>query len=261
MAENIAMFKFGENWASFSRDLDEARIEEAMESLRNLFGENGMEDKSFLDIGCGSGLFSIAAARLGARPVLGIDADPVSVVTSENNAVRWAKNFPATSFRQLSVLDIEQMKTLGTFEIVYSWGVLHHTGDMTMALHNAAQRVASQGIFMIAIYNRHWSSLPWKFIKWLYNHVGSVGQKLLIWTFAPIIFFAKWIVTLRNPLRMERGMDFLHNIIDWVGGYPYEYASIQELTVTLESLGFEILNVFPAKVPTGCNEFVCRKKS
>jgi len=111
---------------------------------------------------------------------------------------------------------------------------------------------------MIAIYNRHWSSMPWKLIKWLYNKVGTFGQKLRSWTFTPIFFVAKWLVTFRNPLKMKRGMDFMHNIIDWVGGYPYEYASVPEMTETMKKLGFERLLVRPATVPTGCNEFVCK---
>ena len=152
------------------------------------------------------------------------------------------------------------MEALGMFDIVYSWGVLHHTGNMVLALNNSAQRVDDHGLFMIAIYNRHWSSLPWKFIKALYNRVGTFGQKILIWIFTPIIFAAKWLVTFKNPLKMKRGMDFMHNIIDWVGGYPYEYASIAEMTEALKKLGFEMLLARPAAVPTGCNEFVFQLK-
>jgi 2-polyprenyl-6-hydroxyphenyl methylase/3-demethylubiquinone-9 3-methyltransferase len=151
------------------------------------------------------------------------------------------------------------MNQLGTFDIVYSWGVLHHTGNMKVALRNAGQRVAPNGMLMIAIYNRHWSSGVWKVIKWVYNRVGSWVQKILIWILTPVIFLAKWLVTFQNPFRMQRGMDFMHNVIDWVGGYPYEYASIAEMSAALENIGFERLDVFPAKVPTGCNEFVCRK--
>jgi SAM-dependent methyltransferase len=253
------MFKFGENWASFSRQLDETRIDEAVRSLVSLFGKDTLQGKSFLDIGCGSGLFSIAAARLGASKVVGLDVDPVSVSTSQKNADHWLKDSSSSlTFYQLSALSTDQMQTLGKFDIVYSWGVLHHTGNMALALKNSAQRVNNHGLFMIAIYNRHWSSMPWKFIKLLYNHVGTFGQKLLIWVFTPIIFVAKWLVTFRNPLKMKRGMDFMHNIIDWVGGYPYEYASVLEMTETMKKLGFEMLLVRPSTVPTGCNEFVCR---
>ena len=253
------MFKFGENWASFSRQLEEEQVEAAMNSLESLFGKGSLEGKSFLDIGCGSGIFSIAAARLGASKVLGLDVDPVSVSTSLANAEQWFQGDRARlSFQLLSALDTPKMQSLDKFDIVYSWGVLHHTGNMALALKNSAGRVNEHGAFMIAIYNRHWSSLPWKLVKWSYNKVGSFGQRILIWIFTPVIFTAKFLVTFKNPLKMRRGMDFMHNIIDWVGGYPYEYASVAEMTQILKQLGFEMLLVRPTKVPTGCNEFVCK---
>ena len=260
MGEEVAVFNFGENWASFSRRINETRMESARQSLRTLFGEGALSGRSFLDIGCGSGLFSIAAAQLGARSVLGLDVDPISVATSQNNAAHWLTSPTSISFCQLSVLDGEQMSKLGMFDIVYSWGVLHHTGNMKVALRNAAHRVAPNGMLMIAIYNKHWSSLFWKVVKWIYNRVGRSGQKILISILTPVIFLAKWLVTLRNPFKMQRGMDFMHNVVDWVGGYPYEYASISEMRTALEKIGFEMLTVFPAKVPTGCNEFVCTKR-
>lgn len=253
------MFKFGENWASFSLQLEEEQIEIAMNSLESLFGKGTLQGKSFLDVGCGSGIFSIAAARLGASNVLGVDVDPVSISTSQANAEQWFKGDTARlSFECLSALDTPKMEALGRFDIVYSWGVLHHTGNMALALKNAAQLVTNQGLLMIAIYNRHWSSLPWKVIKWLYNKVGAFGQKVFIWILTPIIVIAKFLVTFKNPLRVRRGMDFMHNIVDWVGGYPYEYASVAEMTETLKKLGFEMILVRPATVPTGCNEFVCK---
>jgi SAM-dependent methyltransferase len=259
MSKRIAVFKFGENWASFSKNIDEARIQEAMQSLKTLFGESALANKSFLDVGCGSGLFSIAAMRLRAKNVLGLDVDPMSVATSQRNAARWLNDVSSISFRRLSALDENQMNALGMFDLVYSWGVLHHTGNMKQALENVAQRVAPGGLLMVAIYNKHWSSPVWKWVKWLYNRAGKMVQKVLVWILVPVIFVAKWLVTFRNPLKMQRGMDFMHNIVDWVGGYPYEYASISEMKSLLEKNGYDVLTIHPAKVPTGCNEFVCRK--
>ncbi|HLD92695.1 MAG TPA: methyltransferase domain-containing protein, partial [Anaerolineales bacterium] len=149
------MFKFGENWASFSKQLDESKILEAMQSLTSLFGHEALKGKDFLDIGCGSGLFSIAALRLGAQAVTGIDVDPVSVQVSNENARRWLPDAGSISFRQVSVLDGSKMQILGKFDVVYSWGVLHHTGNMQHALANAAGAVKPGGLLMVAIYNRH----------------------------------------------------------------------------------------------------------
>jgi 2-polyprenyl-6-hydroxyphenyl methylase/3-demethylubiquinone-9 3-methyltransferase len=253
------MFKFGENWASFSRQLDEARIEEAMNSLVSLFGEGTLKGKSFLDIGCGSGLFSIAAARLGASRVVGLDIDPVSVSTSERNAEKWlGDRSTRVSIQQASALDTDRMKLLGRFDLVYSWGVLHHTGNMALALENAAMRVKKNGLFMIAIYNKHWSSPLWRLVKWLYNKVGEFWRKVLIVVFTPIIFAAKFLVTFKNPLKMKRGMDFMHNITDWVGGYPYEYADVSDMEARLGKYGFSVLFIRTTSVPTGCNEYVAR---
>jgi len=254
------MFEFGRNWASFSKHLEESNLLEAERSLKYLFGDDALKDRSFLDVGCGSGLFSIAAARLGAKSILGVDVDPVSVQTSRENASRWLKSDANISFAEASALNAEQMEALGIFDIVYSWGVLHHTGNMKRAIANVTRRVKSGGLLMIAIYNRHSSSTSWWLVKWLYNRSNRAGQKLLIWLFAPIIFIAKWVATGENPLKMRRGMDFMHNVIDWVGGYPYEYASIDEMVKILQVSGFDVVKVIPANVPTGCNEFVCKHR-
>jgi len=253
------VFKFGENWASYSEQATAEKVEEAIQSLVDLFGAGTLDGKSFLDIGCGSGLFAIAAARLGARPVLGIDADPVSIKTSRENAERWLDDAGQVSFSKASVLDGQRMASLGTFDIVYSWGVLHHTGNMKLAIEHAADSVKPAGRMMIAIYNRHWTSPVWKIIKWLYNSSGTVGQRVLTGMLSPVIFIAKWLVTGKDPRHMRRGMDFKHNIIDWVGGYPYEYASVEKIQNMLEGLGFQAIKIKPANVPTGCNEFIAQR--
>ena len=249
-------FSFGENWASFSRSLTGQQLTEARESLRRLLGVKDLQGKSFLDIGCGSGLFAIAAAQLGAARVVGIDIDPVSVRTSQENARRWLPDVPL-EFQQVSVLDEAAMEALGTFDVVYSWGVLHHTGNMRKALRVAAARVRPGGLFAIAIYNRHWSSPVWKIIKRMYNLLPGWGQRGMVWGFTPVIVLAKAVATRQNPFKMRRGMDFFHNVVDWLGGYPYEYASIEEMQAMLEALGLQIERVLPSHVPTGCNEFVC----
>jgi 2-polyprenyl-6-hydroxyphenyl methylase/3-demethylubiquinone-9 3-methyltransferase len=255
--KNKVSFGFGENWKSFSSLVDENRLEEARNSLQSLFGD--LSGKRFLDIGCGSGLFAIAAWQLGAKEVIGIDVDPVSVETSERNRDRFSPEAPIR-FLNLSIFDEHEIQDLGSFDIVYSWGVLHHTGDMARAIEIAANLTNPGGLFMIAIYNKHYTSPVWKVIKWGYNILPSFLQKALIALFTPVIFVAKFVVTGKNPLKMKRGMDFMHNVIDWIGGYPYEYASAEEVISLVEPLGFRVLKTIKAAVPTGCNEFVFEKK-
>jgi SAM-dependent methyltransferase len=148
------------------------------------------------------------------------------------------------------------MEALGQFDLVYAWGSLHHTGSMWQAIRNVSRHVAPGGTIVLAIYNKHITSPAWTAIKWLYNQLPSVGQRLMAIVFAGIIYIAKSLVTRRNPLDKERGMDFWYDVIDWIGGYPYEYATRQEIESFMSAEGFTSTRFIAAQVPTGCNEFV-----
>ena len=127
-------FDFGANWDQFSRRrLDEARISSAVQSLETLLDRSSLAGKSVLDIGCGSGLFSIAASQMGAEYVVGIDINPLCIEVSEKNRDRYQVKIPM-SFKTLSVLDRQRMRTIGAFDLVYAWGSLHHTGAMWEAI-------------------------------------------------------------------------------------------------------------------------------
>jgi SAM-dependent methyltransferase len=251
-------FEFGKNWKSFSELLNEDRIREAEQSITALIAADRIRGKSFLDIGCGSGLFAIAAARLEASPVIGMDVDPESILTSRQNNQRWLPE-QSLHFELLSVLDDTGMSQLPMVDIVYAWGSLHHTGNMLKAIHNTGKKVEPGGIFILSIYNRHITSPLWLIIKRFYNALGTNGRKAMVFTMTPVIALAKFLATRKNPFRPRRGMDMKHNVIDWLGGYPYEYGSIAEICNMLEKEGFIVEKTIPANVPTGCNEFICVK--
>src|SRR5258708_12976105 len=124
----------------------------------------------------------------------------------------------------------------GQFDIVHSWGVLHHSGSMLQAIRNSAALVAERGYLVLAIYQAHWSSALWKRIKYLYNRSPAFVRPLWIWLFYPVIYLAKWIVTGKNPKSKNRGMDFYNAVVDWVEGHPYEYAHHAEVTLYLTTL-------------------------
>jgi 2-polyprenyl-6-hydroxyphenyl methylase/3-demethylubiquinone-9 3-methyltransferase len=126
---------------------------------------------------------------------------------------------------------------------------------MWEAIDAAASLVRPGGTLILALYNRHWTSPAWTAIKRIYVAVPAWLQKAIVAAMYPVILAAKWAATGRNPMAMDRGMDFYYNVVDWVGGYPYEYATVAEVTRYLAGRGFALRMSAPAKVPTGCNEF------
>lgn len=261
-------FDFGKNWTAFARKaLTQESIEQARTDFARLMQGIPLPGASLLDIGFGQGLSLLIAREAGACAV-GNDINPKC---GEALALT-ARLFPAVRPEEIpvvigSILDESVRSALtatasgtGQFDIVHSWGVLHHTGRMYEALAHAAQMVRPGGHLILAIYNRHWTSPLWRLIKRTYVSLPRPLQQLLVLALYPVIAGAKWAVTRRNPFSAERGMDFFYNVIDWVGGYPYEYASRAEIQDFIERLGFTCTAFYPAAVPTGCNEFIFNRR-
>jgi 2-polyprenyl-6-hydroxyphenyl methylase/3-demethylubiquinone-9 3-methyltransferase len=260
--QTVRMFNFGENWSDYSRKvLDASKVEAARLSLAALVGTDAFKDRRVLDIGCGTGLFSVGASLLGGKSVLGLDVNGRCVELSREIAGAYVTTTAMPEFRQLSILDSAGIKPLQDpgFDIVYAWGSLHHTGDMRTAIRNAAQLVAPEGLFVLSIYNRHWSSPFWRLVKAAYTVSPALFKRLIYYVFLPVIYVARLAATRENPLRKERGMDFFIDTVDWLGGYPYEYATIEEIQALVIPLGFSAVTAIPGGTPIACNEFVFRK--
>ena len=176
-----------------------------------------LRGQTFLDIGFGQGLTLLIATAMGARTA-GCDINPLCVEVLQMNQRRFFAEVPIAEIPVVigSILDDQTVERLratapdqtGAFDIVHSWGVLHHAGDMNRAIRLAASLVKRGGFLVIAIYARHWSSRFWLAIKRLYNVGPRWIQRALVALFSPVILAAKWIVTRRNPLKQTRGMNF-----------------------------------------------------
>jgi len=218
--------------------------------------------KSFLDIGCGSGLFSVAASALGAKRVVAFDIDPECISTAKNllkDIHQWDPQIreDVLEFSVDSILN--ENPALGVFDVVYSWGVLHHTGDMYRAFAAVARLVAKRGLLAIAIYNKHFTSPVWKLIKYTYVKSPAIVKKILVLLVLMVKMPAVLVISRRNPFRKNRGMNYYTDIVDWAGGYPYEYASPDEVTQFFEQRGFELKKLIKTEGFTGCNQFVFEK--
>jgi 2-polyprenyl-3-methyl-5-hydroxy-6-metoxy-1,4-benzoquinol methylase len=260
-------FEFGENWSRFLELLDEGRISRAEESLKGMLEVESLAGRSFLDIGSGSGLFSLAARRLGAR-VHSFDYDPRSVACTRELRRRFFDNDSTWTIDEASALDESYVRSLGTFDVVYSWGVLHHTGRMWRALENARLPVSDGGKLFIAIYNDTGTQAArWKWIKRKYNELPRALR--LPFTLAVIApEEAKGVVRavlkarpgeyVKSWTRYDenRGMSRWRDIVDWVGGHPYEVATPEEIFDFYRARGFTLTRLKAGRVGLGCNEFV-----
>ncbi len=265
-----ARFEFGKNWASFLSKLSQVRILQAEESIRRYTGEPTLKGKRVLDIGSGSGLFSLAARRLGAK-VYSFDYDPNSVECARELKRRYFDNDPDWEISQGSILDQDFVGRLGTFDLVYSWGVLHHTGEMHKAFEYAARCVSKDGLLYIAIYNDQGvPSKFWWLVKKTYVSSPAPVQFLLaaiFWFYFELRAFVVRILTLRNPLPFKRwreltearGMSVWHDLVDWVGGFPFEVAKPEEVFSFFKARGFALEKLTTQGGGHGCCEYVLRK--
>ena len=278
-------FAFGENWSSFLEQLDPQRIEVARQSMVDLLSpamgceaaepEILLKGKRFLDAGSGSGLFSLSAVELGAD-VVSFDVDDESVSCTQTLCDRFAGQ-ASWDVQTGSLLDASFMESLGQYDVVYCWGVAHHTGEMWKAIDHLCDRVNDGGTMVLAIYNdQGYVSQIWGVIKRTYQRLPKPLRPVLALLIGAVLFMKRFAVTgfasvfrvatLKNPLvpftnwmseTQGRGMHVWHDLVDWVGGWPFGVARPEEVFRSLRDRGFELEELVTCD-GHGCNEFVFR---
>ena len=263
-------FEFGENWRKFAAVVDEARVAEAERSLQAMLGVERLDGRSFLDVGCGSGLFSLAAARLGAAPIRSFDYDAGSVDATLAVKERFLPDASGWTVEHGDATDAAYIASLGSFDVVYAWGVLHHTGAMWQALDNVSRAVRPGGMLFLAIYNDQGQrSAAWRVVKRIYNRLPrALRTPYAVAVILPFEARSAARAALERNIRgyvrrwtcwEKRGMSRWHDIVDWVGGYPFEVATPDEVAAFCGARGYELVRLTDVGGGIGCNEFVLRR--
>lgn len=256
-------YAFGRNWDEFiARKLSPEIVEKSAAHMARVLKTRSLDGAMFLDIGCGSGIHSLAALRLGASRVVSFDYDVDSVATAQK-VREWSGASRDWEILQGSVLDRDFMERLPKSDIVYSWGVLHHTGDMWSAVRNAAIPLKPEGEFYIALYSSdNYVDPPpdyWLRLKRAYNGATPIARTLMEMQYLNWSLIEPALKAGNDPLKSiadygKRGMTAWTDVKDWLGGYPIEFAGFaQTREFCARELSLNVVNVLAGE---GCTEFV-----
>jgi hypothetical protein len=136
------------------------------------------------------------------------------------------------------------------------------------AVRNSAKLVSGKGLYYIALYNRmegRSGSKHWLKVKRFYNTAPAPVKQIIEWYYHPV---GRNLLKFKNPFKAlrhyggERGMHWRTDLVDWLGGYPYEFATVDEVFgfMKLEFPTFALANI-KTEPGLGNNWFLFRNDS
>jgi 2-polyprenyl-6-hydroxyphenyl methylase/3-demethylubiquinone-9 3-methyltransferase len=262
-AGEFVTFSFGRNWQKYLTCLDDTRLAHAQASLIESLGVPDLSGLTFIDAGCGSGIFSLSALRLGAVRVTSIDIDPGSIECARRlrerdpDKDRW-------HIHQGSLLRPDFIEALEPADVVYSWGVLHHTGAMWTAIGHSMRLVKPGGRLCLALYRQPRRVKAHLALKRSYNQLPRAIRPVLCGLYYGMLVARNSWAGRATPMSYvteyelnSRGMNLWRDVEDWLGGLPCEFATPEGVEAFAFDHGFDLEGTVIA--PPGANsEYLLR---
>ena len=261
-------FSFWKNWQNFLKKINDENIDKAKEIiLKFLWDENIIKWNTIIDFWSWSWLMSLAFLELWVKEIISIDIDDYSIECAEYLREKYKYNKKKWKILKGSVLDENFIKSLPKVDMLYSWWVIHHTWDMWKWLDLMLNLIKDNWYFYTAIYNDSNFILEWTSKFWLKEKRIYSKYKFLRYIIKPIytFYYITWlIIHWINPIKyiknysFSRWMSFWNDIEDWLGWYPYEYATFDEIQSFFEKNNYKLLNSKKVR-SIWCNEFLFKK--
>jgi SAM-dependent methyltransferase len=250
--------QFGQNFKdNLLSSFNKSKLEETKKFITHFLEVDSLMGHTFLDAGCGSGVFTLAATELGAD-VFSFDIDDVAIQNTKKLLTDFGYTYDDSKIIIGDILQPEFIQSIDRFDYVMCWGVAHHTGQMWKSIDSVCHTVKDGGVLHLGIYNKAdgWGFYPdgrfgpsgfWRKIKRFYSRLPSILQSFTD-VLATVGIVCIYMVTFNNPIKKlkeneRRGMNWQSDLKDWLIGYPYEYATPEEVFLFMKKRGFSLTNL------------------
>ena len=200
--------------------------------IKNNFDLNFLKGKNVLDMGCGSGRFTLALASMGVKKAVGVDLGSEGIEIAKRNAK--INNIKNARFIRASVLDLPFKDE--SFDFVFCKGVLHHTGNFNKGMQEYYRVMTKNGKGFLYLYGNggiFWNSrkkmrevmksIPVEYTMKILDLIGMPSKRT--------IFVDSWYVPIEEHMKSRSVEKLMYklgfkDIKRWKKGRKIELESI-----------------------------------